>query len=239
MNKSSNISKWVFGVLALISVAIVGYFFLRGIRECNRLVEWDKNPSSERLFRSEPKSEINLNDQIDQWWSENAAIQSEKVTNEWVTVTNEKRVLAEGTEYTYDTLTGVKITNTEAMNLAKPVKIKVEPPTPITNLLLNWSYVKILLGILAILISAIVVALLKGVNVKTILIVLGAIIIIGGVSYLMSKGAFQTTYYTDDPDVFYGPKTHGLIEWGINFFYVTLGVSFITILYSVIRSYFK
>lgn len=162
MNKSSNISKWVFGVLALVSVAIAVYFAIKGISECAPWKEWFEH----------------------------------------------------GKDYE-------------------------EPATPITDLLLNWSYIKVFLGILAILISAIVVAVVKGVNVKTILIVLGSIIVIGGLSYLMSKGSFDVPYPTDDPDVTYSGTVHGLIEWGINFFYITLAASIVIIIYSAIKSVIK
>ena len=103
-----------------------------------------------------------------------------------------------------------------------------------TSLILNWGYILIILGIVMILCSAIVAALVKGVNMKTILVVIGAFVVIGLVAFLMSKGSFGVEYATGEH--VYSGRTHGLVEWGLNFFYVTLGVSIITILYSVIRS---
>ena len=103
-----------------------------------------------------------------------------------------------------------------------------------TNLILNWGYILIILGIAMIVISAIVAAVVKGVNLKSILIVIGAFVVIGLVAFLMSRGSFGVEYPSGD--VVYSGRTHGLVEWGLNFFYVTLGVSIICILYSVIRS---
>ena len=103
-----------------------------------------------------------------------------------------------------------------------------------TNLILNWGYILIILGIATIVISAIVAAVVKGVNWKSILIVIGAFVVIGLVAFLMSRGSFGVEYPAGDH--VYSGTTHGLVEWGLNFFYVTLGVSILCILYSVIRS---
>ncbi len=103
-----------------------------------------------------------------------------------------------------------------------------------TNMILNWGYILIILGIVMIVCSAIVAAFVKGVNLKTILIVIGAFVVIGLVAYLMSKGSFGVEY--PSADHVYSGTTHGLVEWGLNFFYITLGVSVLCILYSVIRS---
>ena len=103
-----------------------------------------------------------------------------------------------------------------------------------TSMILNWGYILIILGVVMILCSAIVAAIVKGVNLKSILIVIGAIVVIGLVAFLMSKGSFGVPYQAGEH--LYSGRTHGLVEWGLNFFYVTLGVSILTILYSVIRS---
>ena len=103
-----------------------------------------------------------------------------------------------------------------------------------TNLILNWGYILIILGVVMIVCSAIVAAIVKGVNLKSILIVIGAVVVIGLVAFLMSRGSFGVEYATGEH--VYSGRTHGLVEWGLNFFYVTLGVSILTILYSVIRS---
>ena len=108
-----------------------------------------------------------------------------------------------------------------------------EPPRR-ADLFLNWGYILIILGIVVALISVVVTAMIKGVNFKKILVAIGAIIVIGVVAYIMSRGSFGVEYPTGEH--VYSGRTHGLVEWGLNFFYITLGVSIITILYSVIRS---
>lgn len=270
MKKSSNISKWVFGVLALISVAITVYFFAKGVSEGNLRAKWDKDVVETRrnLQSKEGMIEIELGEPAQN-------IIGDTIPAEWVTVralkvrmdtlvvedtlkniTTTKLVpvilgsrTLDNNNYTLDpsTMFGSVTLNDSLYkgqgneaNVSERVNVRIEPPTPVTELMLNWSYIKILLGILAILASAIVAAVVKGVNFKTILIILGAIVIIGGVSYLMSKGSFAIPYV--DPatkEVVYSPTVHGIIEWGINFFYVTLGVSLLTIVYSVVRSSFK
>ena len=107
-------------------------------------------------------------------------------------------------------------------------------PTPRADLFLNWGYILIILGVVAIVCSAIIAALVKGVNWKSILIIVGAFVVIALVAYLLSKGSFGVPYATGDH--VYSGTTHGLVEWGLNFFYVTLGVSILCIVYSVIRS---
>ena len=103
-----------------------------------------------------------------------------------------------------------------------------------TSVILNWGYILIILGIVLALVSAIFGGIVKGVNAKKILIALGAIIVIGVVAFIMAKGFFDVPYQTGD--TLYSGKTHGLVEFGLDFFYVTLGVSILTILYSVIKS---
>ena len=103
-----------------------------------------------------------------------------------------------------------------------------------TSAILNWGYILIILGIAIALISVIIGGLVKGINGKKILIALGAIIVIGVVAYIMAKSCFNLEYVAGDHT--YSGKTHGLVEFGLDFFYVTLGVSILTILYSVIRS---
>ena len=103
-----------------------------------------------------------------------------------------------------------------------------------TNLILNWGYILIILGIVIAILSVIISGVVKGINLKQILIALAAIVIIGVVAYIMSRGSFGVEYATGEH--VYSGKTHGLVEWGLNFFYVTLGVSILAILYSVIRS---
>ncbi len=101
-----------------------------------------------------------------------------------------------------------------------------------TDVLLNWGYILIGLGIVIALISVFMTAAIKGVNGKTLLIAVIAFAIIGVVAYLMSRGAFAAPY--EAGEVSYSAKTHGWVELGLNFFYVTLGVAILSILFSVI-----
>ena len=101
-----------------------------------------------------------------------------------------------------------------------------------TNVLLNWGYILIILGIVIALISVFFTAAIKGVNGKTLLVAVIAFAIIGVVAYRMSRGAFATPY--EAGEVAYSAKTHGWVELGLNFFYVTLGVAILSILFSVI-----
>ena len=103
-----------------------------------------------------------------------------------------------------------------------------------TNMILNWGYILIILGIVIAICSVIFSGIVKGVNFKKILIALAAIVVIGVVAFFMSKGSFGIEYPAGDH--VYSGTTHGLVEWGLNFFYVTLVVSILTIVYSVIRS---
>ena len=103
-----------------------------------------------------------------------------------------------------------------------------------TNLILNWGYILIILGIVIAILSVIISGIVKGINFKKILIALAAIVVIGVVAYIMSKGSFGVPYQAGE--TLYSGKTHGLVEWGLNFFYITFGVSILCILYSAIRS---
>jgi len=103
-----------------------------------------------------------------------------------------------------------------------------------TNMILNWGYILIILGVVFAVLSVIISGIVKGINLKKILIAIVAIAVIGVVAYIMSKGSFGIPYQAGEH--LYSGRTHGLVEWGLNFFYVTLGVSILCILYSVIRS---
>ena len=105
-------------------------------------------------------------------------------------------------------------------------------PTPRADLFLNWGYILIILGIILALVSVVFTALIKGVNVKTLLIAVIAFAVIAVVAYLMSSSAFSQTYQAGE--ITYSGKTHGMVTFGLNFFYVTLAVAIISILFSVI-----
>ena len=109
---------------------------------------------------------------------------------------------------------------------------KAGEPTPRADLFLNWGYILIILGIVIALISVIFTAAVKGVNGKTLLIAIIAFAIIAVVAYFLSKGAFGVPY--EAGELTYSGKTHGWVELGLNFFYVTLGVAILSILFSVI-----
>ena len=101
-----------------------------------------------------------------------------------------------------------------------------------TNILLNWGYILIILGIVIALISVFFTAAIKGVNAKKLLIAVIAFAVIAVVAYLMSKGAFSQEYVAGE--ITYSGKTHGWVELGLNFFYVTLVVALLSILFSVL-----
>ena len=101
-----------------------------------------------------------------------------------------------------------------------------------TNMLLNWGYILIFLGIALALVSAFFTGIVKGVKGKKLLILVIAIAVIAVVAYLMSKGSFSLPYQAGEH--LYSGKTHGLVEFALNFFYVTFGVSILAILFSVL-----
>ena len=105
-------------------------------------------------------------------------------------------------------------------------------PTPRADLFLNWGYILIILGVIFALISVVFTAAVKGVNGKTLLIAVIAFAIIAVVAFLMSKSYFDIPYQAGEK--LYSGNTHGWVEMGLNFFYVTLAVAIISILFSVI-----
>ena len=105
-------------------------------------------------------------------------------------------------------------------------------PTPRADLFLNWGYILIILGIVLALISVVFTAIVKGVNVKKLLIAVVAFAVIAVVAYIMSRGAFDVPYQAGEH--LYSGKTHGMVEFGLNFFYITFVVSLIAILCSVL-----
>ena len=101
-----------------------------------------------------------------------------------------------------------------------------------TNMLLNWGYILIFLGIALALVSAFFTGIVKGVKGKKLLILVIAIAVIAVVAYVMAKGAFDLPYQAGEH--LYSGKTHGLVEFGLNFFYVTLVVAILSIVFSVL-----
>lgn len=101
-----------------------------------------------------------------------------------------------------------------------------------TGMILNWGYILIVLGIVFALISVVFTGIIKGVNGKTLLFGAIAIVVIGVVAYIMAKGSFETTYQAGD--IVYSGNTHGWVEFGLDFFYLTFGVSILAVLFSVI-----
>ena len=101
-----------------------------------------------------------------------------------------------------------------------------------TNILLNWGYILIILGIAIALVSVFFTAAVKGVRGKTLLFGAIAVAIIAVVAYVMSKGSFAIPY--EAGEITYPGKTHGWVEFGLNFFYVTLVVAIISIVFSVV-----
>ena len=101
-----------------------------------------------------------------------------------------------------------------------------------TNLLLNWGYILIILGIAIALVSVFFTAAVKGVRGKTLLFGAIAVAINAVVAYVMSNGSFAIPY--EAGEITYPGKTHGWVEFGLNFFYVTLVVAILSILFSVL-----
>ncbi len=116
-------------------------------------------------------------------------------------------------------------------------RIGGSPETPFTDLLLNWSYIKVGLGILIAIIAFIVMGVIKGINWKTIIIVIAAIAVIGGISYFLAKPYFAIEYKADAAT--YSGMTHGWVEMGMNFFLITFGIAIVAILFSVIYKALK
>ena len=110
---------------------------------------------------------------------------------------------------------------------------KLGNPTPRADMYLNWGYILIILGIILAVISAIFTGIVKGVNGKKLLILVIAVAAIAVVAFVMAKGFFNVPY-TTDAGITYPGKTHGWVEFGLNFFYITLVVSLLVILFSVI-----
>jgi len=105
--------------------------------------------------------------------------------------------------------------------------------TPRADMYLNWGYILIILGIVLAVISAIFTGIVKGVKGKTLIVGAIAVAIIAVVAYVLAKGSFDIPYTTSNA-VTYSGKTHGMVEFALNFFYITLVVSILTILFSVI-----
>ena len=110
---------------------------------------------------------------------------------------------------------------------------KMGNPTPRADLYLNWGYILIILGIVLALISVIFTGIVKGVKGKKLLILVIAAAAIAVVAFIMAKGFFNVPY-TTEAGLTYSGKTHGMVELGLNFFYVTLVVSLLAILFSVV-----
>ena len=111
-------------------------------------------------------------------------------------------------------------------------------PTPRADLYLNWGYILIILGIILAVISAIFTGIVNGVNGKKLLVLVIAAAAIAVVAFVMAKGFFNIPY-TTEAGITYSGKTHGWVEFGLNFFYVTLVVSLLVILFSVVYKAIK
>ena len=105
--------------------------------------------------------------------------------------------------------------------------------TPRADMYLNWGYILIILGIVLAVVSAIFNGIVKGVNGKTLIVGAIAVAVIAVVAYIMAKSFFAIAYTTSNA-ITYSGRTHGLVEFALNFFYITLVVSVLTILFSVI-----
>ena len=101
-----------------------------------------------------------------------------------------------------------------------------------TSMLLNWGYILIILGIVLALVSVFFSAAVKGVKGKTLLFGAIAVVVIAVVAYILATGAFDLPYQAGEH--LYSGKTHGMVEFGLDFFYVTLVVAILSILFSVL-----
>ena len=104
--------------------------------------------------------------------------------------------------------------------------------TPRADMYLNWGYILIIIGVVLAIISAIFTGIVKGVNGKTLIFGVIAVAVIAVVAYIMSKGSFGIPYQAGEH--LYSGKTHGMVEFALNFFYITFAVAIISILFSVI-----
>ena len=111
-------------------------------------------------------------------------------------------------------------------------------PTPRADLYLNWGYILIILGIILAVISAIFTGIVNGVNGKKLLVLVIAAAAIAVVAFVMAKGFFNVPY-TTEAGITYSGKTHGWVEFGLNFFYITLIVAILSILFSVLYKAIK
>ena len=110
-------------------------------------------------------------------------------------------------------------------------------PTPRADLILNWGYILIILGIVCAVISVCFTAAVKGVKGKTLIVAVIAFAVIAVVAYIMSKAAFDVPDQAGE--ITFSGKTHGMVEFGLNFFYITLVVAFVSILFSVVYKAIK
>ncbi len=100
------------------------------------------------------------------------------------------------------------------------------------SLILNLGYILIIAGMVLAIASAVFAAVVKGVNIKSLGIILAVVAVLAVIAYLMSRGSFDTTYVAGGTT--YSAKTHGWVDFGLNFTYLTVGVSILTILFSTI-----
>ncbi len=114
---------------------------------------------------------------------------------------------------------------------------KAGNPTPRADLYLNWGYILIILGIILAVISAIFTGIVKGVKGKKLLILVIAAAAIAVVAFLMARSFFGIPYQAGEH--LYTGKTHGWVEFGLNFFYITLIVAILSILFSVLYKAIK
>jgi len=111
-------------------------------------------------------------------------------------------------------------------------------PTPRADMYLNWGYILIILGIVFAVISAIFTGIVKGVNAKTLIVGAIGVGVIAVVAYVMAKSYFDIPYAASN-DITYSGNTHGWVEFGLNFFYLTLVVAILSILFSVVYKAIK
>ena len=98
--------------------------------------------------------------------------------------------------------------------------------------ILMLGYVLIIAGVVLAIASAVFAAFEKGLNIKTLGILLAVVAVLAIIAFLMSRGSFSEPYIANGQE--FSPSTHGWVDFGLNFTYLTAGVSILAILFSTI-----
>ena len=100
------------------------------------------------------------------------------------------------------------------------------------SLILMLGYVLIIAGVVLAIVSAVFAAIEKGINIKTLGILLAVVVVLALIAFLMSRGSFSEPYIANGQE--FSPRTPGWVDFGLNFTYLTAGVTVLAILFSTI-----